>query len=312
LLSLFTYLSLAGLTIWLFIKKHPLAFGLIFFFGNLLMIGNVLMDIGATMGERLIYHSSFGFAFCIAWLLIEGLKKTKINSLLHKSLLITLSFVLIGVFGYKTVTRNAEWKNDITLFTKDVQTVPNSVLCLGNAGARWIDLSERPQYKDSVQVLVNRAMGYLKHALELHPKYVNGYLNLGLGQMKLGQFDSAYVTWNKAKTLYPNNPFLQSYFPYLAINFMNRGVNLGQQGKLIEAVDDLEKAVICNPNNFDIWYNYGGVYFTKGDFEKAKIGFENALKLNPNAENAKNGLSATITKLSEAKIVATNTTALLN
>jgi hypothetical protein len=55
LLSLFTYLSLAGLTIWLFIKKHPLAFGLIFFFGNLLMIGNILMDIGATMGERLIY-----------------------------------------------------------------------------------------------------------------------------------------------------------------------------------------------------------------------------------------------------------------
>ena len=267
------------------------------------------MDIGATMGERLIYHSSFGFAICIAWILIEGLKKININSLLHKSLLITLSLLLIGVFGYKTIIRNAEWKNDITLFTKDVQTVPNSVLCLGNAGARWIDLSERPLYRDSVQVLVNRAMGYLKHALELHPKYVNGYLNLGLGQMKLGQFDSAYVTWNKAKTLYPNNPFLQSYFPYLAINFMNRGVNIGQQGKLDEAVSDLEKAVQCNPNNFDIWYNYGGVYFTKGNFEKAKIGFENALKLNPNAENAKNGLSAANAQLSVKTITTTSVTA---
>ena len=309
LLSLFTYLTLAGLTLWLFIKKHPISFGLIFFFGNLLMIGNILMDIGATMGERLIYHSSFGFAICIAWLLVEGLKKIKINPMLHKSLLITLSLLLIGVFGYKTIIRNAEWKNDITLFTKDVQTVPNSVLCLGNAGARWIDLSERPQYRDSVQVLVNRAMGYLKHALELHPKYVNGYLNLGLGQMKLGQFDSAYVTWNKAKTLYPNNPFLQSYFPYLAINFMNRGVNIGQQGKLDEAVSDLEKAAQCNPNNFDIWYNYGGVYFTKGDFEKAKIGFENALKLNPNAENAKNGLSAANAQLSVKTITTTSVTA---
>ena len=82
-------------------------------------------------------------------------------------------------------------------------------MCLGNAGARWIDLAERPENKDSSTAYVNKAIGYLSHALELHPKYVNGYLNLGLAQMKLGQLDSAYTTWTKAQALYPSNPYLQ-------------------------------------------------------------------------------------------------------
>jgi tetratricopeptide (TPR) repeat protein len=301
LLSLFLYISLAGVTFWLFIKKHPLAFGLIFFFANLLMIGNILMDIGATMGERLIYHSSFGFALCIAWLILEGLKKANLSLALQKNIVIGLALVLTGLFGYKTIDRNAEWKNDITLFTTDVNTVPNSVLCLGNAGARWIDLSERPENKDSMNAYVNKAIGYLSHALELHPKYVNGYLNLGLAQMKLGQLDSAYNTWTRAQALYPSNPYLQSYFPYLAVNYMNKGVTLGQAGKLDEATKALDKAIACNPNSYDVWYNYAGVYFTKGNFEKAKFGFENALKLNPNSEQAKNGLGAATAKLAETQ-----------
>jgi cytochrome c-type biogenesis protein CcmH/NrfG len=301
LVSLFMYISLAGVTFWLFIKKHPLAFGLIFFFANLLMIGNILMDIGATMGERLIYHSSFGFALCIAWLILEGLKKANLSLALQKNIVIGFALVLTGLFGYKTIERNAEWKNDITLFTTDVNTVPNSVLCLGNAGARWIDLSERPEHKDSATAFVNKAIGYLSHALELHPKYVNGYLNLGLAQMKLGQLDSAYNTWTRAQALYPSNPYLQSYFPYLAVNYMNKGVTLGQSGKLDEATKALDKAIACNPNSYDVWYNYAGVYFTKGNFEKAKFGFENALKLNPNSEQAKNGLGAATTKLAETQ-----------
>jgi cytochrome c-type biogenesis protein CcmH/NrfG len=292
LLSIVLYIGLAVTTFILFLKRHPISFGLIFFFANLLMIGNIVFDIGATMGERLIYHSSFGFALCIAWLLIEGLKKIHIQPQVQKVAVLGLAVALTGVFGYITINRNAEWKNDITLFTTDVKTVPNSVLCLGNAGARWIDLSERPENKDSAAAFLDRATGYLKHALQLHPKYVNGYLNLGLAQMKQGKLDDAFATWKKAQGYYPNNPYLESYFPYLAVNYMNKGVNLGKEGKLDEATKNLDKAVECNPNNYDIWYNYAGVYFTKGDFQKAKTGFENCLKLNPTAENAKQGLQA--------------------
>jgi cytochrome c-type biogenesis protein CcmH/NrfG len=301
LLSIFVYLGLAVTAVILFIKRHPVGFGLVFFFANLMMIGNIVFDIGATMGERLIYHSSFGFALCIAWLLTEGLKKINIQPQVQKVVVLGLALALTAVFGYITINRNAEWKSDITLFTTDVKTVPNSVLCLGNAGARWIDLSERPENKDSSAAYLERATGYLKHALQLHPKYVNGYLNLGLAQMKQGKLDDAFATWKKAQGYYPNNPYLQTYFPYLAINYMNKGVNLGKEGKVDEATKNLDKAVECNPNNYDIWYNYAGVYFTKGDFQKAKTGFENCLKLNPNGENAKQGLQAAMQQLGMQK-----------
>lgn len=292
LLSLAIHLALIVLTVILFLRRHPLSFALIFYFANLFMIGNIVFDIGATMGERLIFHSSLGFAICIAWLLIEGLKKANIAAALQKNVVMGFSVILLVLFGYKTIARNAEWKNDITLFTTDVNTVPNSVLCLGNAGARWIDLSERPQNKAHEREYLDKAIGYLNHALELHPKYVNGYLNLGLAYLKMKEYDKADAIWSKARVLYPNNPYLAQYYQYLAAAYMGESAELGRAGKLKEAIVKMEKAANINPNDPEIWYNLGGAEYTLKDFAKAKLYFEKCLQLNPNHEQARIGYAS--------------------
>jgi tetratricopeptide (TPR) repeat protein len=289
LLSMAVHIALIVLTIVLFMRRHPLSFALIFYFANLFMIGNIVFDIGATMGERLIFHSSLGFAICIAWLLVEGLKKANINFSVQKNVVMGFSCMLIILFGYKTIARNAEWKNDITLFTTDVNTVPNSVLCLGNAGARWIDLSERPENKAQEKEYLAKAIGYLNHALELHPKYVNGYLNLGLAYLKLQNYDKAEEIWGKAKVLYPNNPFLTMYYQYLASAYMQQSSELGKIGKLPEAIEKMKKAALLVPNDPEIWYNLGGAAFTMKDYANARIYFEKCLSLNPNHQQAKLG-----------------------
>src|SRR6202008_3074403 len=100
-----------------------------------LLIGNVLMDIGATMGERLIFHSSIGFCIAAAWVILKGFEKLSSLSVSLRTVGFWAILLTISIFfGCKTWERNWDWKNDVTLFLKDVTHKPHSVLVLGNAG----------------------------------------------------------------------------------------------------------------------------------------------------------------------------------
>lgn len=292
LLSLAIYIALAILTYKLFKKKHPAAWGLLFFFANFLMICNLLFDIGATMGERLIFHSSLGWAVCIAWLFTEEGKKYFKSVKVHKAVLYAVTIVLVVLFGYRTITRNMDWKNDITLFTHDVITMPNSVLCLGNAGARWIDLSERPANKAHEKEYLDKAIGYLNHALEMHPKYVNGYLNLGLAYFKLRDYNRAEeIWWCHAYKLYPSNPYLDTYFRVLSNVYIQQAFADAKANNVANAAYWFQRASKVFPRDPEIWYNLGGAAFSLRDFGRAKFAFERCLQLNPNHAQAKNGLA---------------------
>ncbi len=291
-LSFIVHLGLAWLTVRLFFKRHPLSFAMLFYFANLAMIGNIFIDIGATMGERLIYHSSLGFVMVIAWLLTDGLKKIIPQVKTQALVVVALILPLVVLCGYKTIQRNAEWKSDITLFTTDVKTVPNSVMCLGNAGARWIDLSDQPGNRDSMEIYRNRAIGYLKHALELHPKYVNGYLNLGLAYYKMGNITGAEEAWLRAKELFPRNPILAYYYQMLSRYYVNQAMQLGGKKQFAEAIEKFEKAAVLNPDDPEIWYNLGGASFTVQNFARAKTAFENCLRLKPDHQQAQQGYAS--------------------
>ncbi|MBS1647842.1 MAG: tetratricopeptide repeat protein [Bacteroidetes bacterium] len=290
-LSLFIYISLAYLAFKLFRKRHPAAWGLIFFFANFLMIANLLIDIGATMGERLIFHSSLGWAMCIAWVFTEEGRKYIKDTKVHKTILWSVLIVLTILFGIRTITRNAIWKNDITLFTHDVDVMPNSVLCLGNAGARWIDLSERPENKKHETEYLKKAQGYLTHALELHPKYVNGYLNLGLSYFKLRDYNKAEEIWGIAQRLYPSNPYLVSYYRVLSNVYIQQAFADAKDKKMQNSLYWFDRASKIFPQDPEIWYNLGGVAFSLGDYARARAAFEKCLQLNPNHQNAKTGLA---------------------
>ncbi len=289
--SLIIYIGLLIYTFKLFRKKHPAAWGLIFFFANFLMIANLLFDIGATMGERLIFHSSLGWAVCIGWVFTEGARKYFSSVNVHKGVLWSVLIVLTILFGIRTITRNEIWKNDITLFTHDVDVMPNSVLCLGNAGARWIDLSERPENKAHEKEYLEKAQKYLNHALELHPKYVNGYLNLGLAYFKLRDYNKAEEIWNTAYRLYPSNPYLVSYYRVLSNVYIQQAFQDAKDKKIQNSLYWFDRASKIFPQDPEIWYNLGGSAFSLGDYARARAAFEKCLQLKPDHQQAKNGLA---------------------
>lgn len=297
LVSLVLHLSLVYFGVKLILRKHILGFAIAVYFAFLLMIGNILMDIGATMGERLLFHSTIGFVIALAWLILTGFDKLPSSMSLNAKRI--PFFLLLGVmtflYGCKTWERNWDWKNDITLFLKDVETVPNSVLVLGNAGARYIDLSDTKNFVAKREESLEKGIKYLKHAIELHPRYVNGYLNLGLGSYKLHKDRDALFYWKQAEALYPNNPYLKNYYIVFYNDLLNRGYQKAQRGQLDSAIYELRKTIILDKLNPEGFYNLGGAYYQKANYDKAKFYWEQCIKLKPDHAQAKAGLATIIT-----------------
>jgi tetratricopeptide (TPR) repeat protein len=359
--SIVIHLTLVYFTVKLVLKKHVLGFAFSVYIAFLLMIGNVLMDIGATMGERLMFHSSIGFCMFLAWMLIEGFEKMKsVNLNLKRTALIGMMSVVIFLYGCKAWERNWDWKSDITLFIKDANTMPNSVLVLGNAGARWIDLADtkwftrkpgeqanlpfatyedkmleflidtaefrdgankkdimlkapegewkNPQNLNMKQRSLYKGIAYLKHATDLHPRYVNGYLNLGLAYYKLKRDKEALYFWKHAERLYPNNPYLKNYYIVFYNELLQRGYAKAQRGRSDSAAYELNKATILDRYNPEGWYNLGGAYYNLGQYRKAKDCWQEALKLNPNHPQALQGMRGiTPQMLGEAPVATAQT-----
>ncbi len=163
--------------------------------------------------------------------------------------------------------------------------------CLGNAGARWIDLSERPENKAHEKEYLEKAQKYLNHALELHPKYVNGYLNLGLAYFKLRDYNKAEEIWGTAYRLYPSNPYLVSYYRVLSNVYIQQAFQDAKDKKLQNSLYWFDRASKIFPQDPEIWYNLGGAAFSLGDYARARSAFERCLQLNPNHTQAKAGLA---------------------
>ncbi len=288
--SMIIHLMMIGMAIILFFKRHILSFALAFYLTHLFLVSNLKFEIGATMGERLIYHSSFGFCIIIgmftAWILL-GIKRNTTSNAIGA----VFALIIMGWFGKITMQRNAEWKNDTTLFIADAEKVPNSVLVNGNAGKAYIDLSELLENKNREKELIKKSIFYLNRSVSAHKEYVNGYLNLGVAYYKLKDYDKAKDCWNKAKEIYPNNPFLKRNFELLGQLYYNQAMTIGMK-KPKEAILLLEKAVEIVPSNADYWYNLGGASFTIQDFKKARTAWTKVLELKPDYEQAKQGLTA--------------------
>lgn len=321
--SLFLNLGLLIAGIWLTIKRHVLGFAIVTYFAFLVLVTNFIFPVGAVMREGLLFHSTIGAVIAFAFLIIKVLEKTESISFSIKRAFIICSLTVVVVLcAAKTWERNWDWKNDVTLFLKDVRTSPHSVLVLGNAGARWVDLADTREitgltwpgddptrfndyngtlkitdeelragnFADKREAALNKGIGYLKHAVELHPRYVNGYLNLGLASFKLNRDRDAIYYWKLAERLYPKNPYLENYYRVYSSILKNRGSEAFNDGRIRDAAIAYKYCTIIAPDDPHAVYGLGGAYYNLKLYDKARKYWEITLKIDPEYEEAKKAL----------------------
>ena len=280
--------ALFAATWYCFRKKHWLLFPLLFILIHLFLINNFFFNIGATMGERLVYHSSLGV--CI--LLVVGIQalvqKIKVP---QAQSMVLICLPLLVLAGWKTVARNPAWKNNISLYTTDVIAYPNSTMLNGNACISLFDMSNMPIYKSREKQLLDSASMYGYRALALHPGYFYTHMNLGLVKAKQGKMDSAAFFWLKAKELSPYEKQLPELLDNAAAYYYNKGMGYFNQNNLEAAMKEFQTAHQVKPNDHRPLYFIGMIYLKQGNKLLAKDSFMKGLQFAPGDQTLQQALT---------------------
>ena len=296
-LSLIVHGGLVVAMIATFKKRSVLCFAIAFYLLHLALVCNIFFDIGATMGERLIYHSSLGFAIAAAYFIYKGFERIRPVAVAQKSL-VAFMVIIIVLSGFTTIKRNADWKNDGTLFEADLKVVPNSVLVCANVAAAYITQADEQKSDSAKNVYLYKAVALLDHALSIHPNMVASYINRGIAYYKLGQMDKAKANLDSARVRYPNYPTLPGIYKLIGDDYMNNGWSkYGKYGKYPEAIAEFKKGIAIDSTNYDLWYNLGGAYFSNKQFAEAIDAWKMSLKIRPGYVKAEQGMQAAMANL---------------
>ena len=225
-LSLIFHLGLVRAFFYYLKRKNVLSFAIGMYLSHLMLVCNLFFDIGATMGERLIYHSSVGFAIAFGYFAYLGFQKIKSPETGRLVLMGGITVILL-LCSWVTVARNADWKNNFTLFSHDLKNAPNSIIINANVASSYIDMSNIEPNPAKKKEELEHGVVLLKKVLSLHNTYVIGYFNLGLAYFKLGQLDSLHTVYADSsktdfevvKTYYPKYPRLGEFFYNLGVFF---------------------------------------------------------------------------------------------
>ncbi len=220
-------------------QRSVLSFAIAFYMTNLLLICNILFNIGGTMGERLIYHSSVGFCIAVVYLLYKGCEKIS-SVTMSRVVLFGSMLLLIGLCSYKTIDRNQYWKNDKTLFFEDIKVAPNSVLVNADVASSYVNYADLEKDEKKKNESIRKGIAYFTRAIEINPAFVSGYLNKGMAYFKLKEPDSAVYNLNKVRELYPKYPKLDEMF-------FNVGVNFYMEKRYPEAINAWQTCLKINP-----------------------------------------------------------------
>jgi len=296
-----------------------LSFFIIWFFITLLP--TTIIPLNAILQENRGYLAGIVFPiFAGSWagrLCSFAYSGRVILNLRGKSILIVtgfLLFILISIYSFLTIQRNAVWKSDYTLWSDAVEKAPGSARAHDNLGLAYIEegkyelaleefgktLKLNPRYYLAyynagvvyqLQNKLNMARDAYEACLRINPGYFRACYNLGIVYKGMGEIDRAIEVYEKAISIDPRHPFV----------YNNLGVALAEKGRLDRAIDAFKKAIEADPNYEKAHFNLGNMYYKTGKYDLAVEAYRSALHIKPDYREAGEMLREVMAKLRQGK-----------
>ena len=236
-----------------FFKKNILGLLILCYLVCMFLYFNFPIPYTGMFSERALFLSSVWFISAIA--IIVYLLLNKLQSKIAMQVVYVTAFIVLLTYSYQTIQRNFYWKNILSLLSRDMPNLENSVaanyiyatnlnkesrktsdsiysLELATAAAKHyqkaIDLY--PYYPDYFYQLarinrykfndINKAEKLFKNMLEADPNYVGANFELGKIYYERRDFNNSYSYFKKA---YNSNPSDSLTLFYLAQNALSVG-----------------------------------------------------------------------------------------
>ncbi len=263
ILRVFILIGFLGFIIYSFKRNRFLFFWLSFFIITLLPTINPFVH-AWVVAERYVYLGTLGVFASLAWVFEKLFESHR-----TKTIAVTGITIVVIALSIRTITRNADWSSEDTLWPATARTSPSSAQNHNNLG----------DYYGRHGDLVN-SVAEFKRAIELRPNYADAYHNLGNAYRDMGKLNEAIVQYQKALSINPK--LWQSYQNIAAIYY--------SQNKYSKALEYLKIGLEANPQNINLLAAQGVVYAKAGDKQKAQEVFLKILTIDPNNQFAKQAL----------------------
>jgi len=278
-LSILIFSFLTVLTAYSFFKRSTFSFPLLLLLGCFLPIANLFIDIGATMGERLFFHSSLGVSILLMMLFFKLVEKITISKKSIVYLLLGIVLTQNSLFAFLTMKRNPDWKNNLTLFTHDVEYASDNLNLIFGASSAYYQLSFLPANKDKKDKYLKRSLELANRGIKIYPKHDQLYFNKALSYLALNQLDSSLINMQIVEKMTPMFPNLHKFKEKLSTQLMITGIVRFEKQDTSTAFNYLTKSVVADSSNTKAWNNLAKAYYETNDIEKAITNYETTLKL---------------------------------
>lgn len=214
-----------------------------------------IIPLDMTVADRWFYMPMIGLlGICVV--LLNALKLT---SDVLKRLLLTLAVILILGYSIRTVIRNEDWKDGITLYSHDRFVSSQSFDIYNLLGNSYLSLH---QY--------DKAETYLKKSLTFGPDYWITWEGLGESYANTGHIKEAINAFSKAIAI--NDRYYPAYLNLVKVSYYTN--------RLSETNDFLvTKALIKYPYDPYFWSVKAAIDYRLGDKQKGVMEMQKAYDL---------------------------------
>jgi len=258
--SLTTVLIILAIIIF-YLWKSKNKLGLFFFLWLAVSMAFVLniFPLDMTYAERWLYLPMIGFLGLLAGILIEIKERLKRLEKIFPFLL--LCFLLL--LSARTILREKDWRNGLTLFSHDVIYSQNSFDLENNLGVELFRVGK-----------INEAKTHFEKSINLQPDWWFPYNNLGAVYQREGDL-------GKARELYEKSIGKGNYF--LAHENLAFVVLKTEEPK--KAIEIIQKSLNSLPYNLRLWTALTLAYYQDEQFKKAEELARKLYSSSPNNQN---------------------------
>ncbi|MEI6683593.1 MAG: glycosyltransferase family 39 protein [Bacteroidota bacterium] len=255
-----------------FRAKDVHSFGFFFFIITMLVVSNIFIMIGSTLGERFLLIPSIAFCLSLVFLAAR-VTQTDLHTVTLKKLTVFTGILgaILFLYSLKTITRNADWKDNLTLFEADISASPNSTRAQASLGYTYLTLSQSSEDNATKQAWYDKSKACFEKSLEIYPGNTYALKNYGYLEIRSGKITEADGLYLKAFRLEPQDQEVLNNLSAIAI----------QREQYDSAIVFMTKLTAMNPGNASLLSDLGVVFQRKGMFDRAVEYQKKSLAVDP-------------------------------
>ena len=261
-------MGLAGLSFLVYRYSKAVFFGIWWFLITLFPVSN-LIEIYSPLAERYLYIPIIGFCLVVPTLIDGAVRRWFTRPVAATVATLIPTLVILGLYSTATLARNPDWRNNLVLWSKTVQSSPNSLVAHGGLGMAYLKRG-----------MLNEAQQEFEATIRLYPNDAKSYYNLGVVYGQKGNSKEAMENFKRSVTINPD--LIRAHY--------NLATLYAQQGDMDLAIRHFVKVTELDAEVVEAHYNLGLAYAMQGKLNRAISEWEKVLQLDPNHRSAGNNI----------------------